>query len=380
MSKWISALITILVFFSFELTNADQQVNPIDIGVIYNLTGAQSTLDTFSANGAKLAATEINTHGGILGRPINLIIKDGETNPEAIRKIAKEFGENKNIVAVIGLSDTDMALAAIPTLAANKKLFITSGATGPELPNAAPQWVFLACFSDDEQANNAAIFSYLALGKKSALVIEQNDNSYAKLLTTHFTKSYLQIGGKIIAQKEFNHANDNLSAILKQFKNDNNQPDIIFLAAGPQMSFKMIKQIRDAGFKQPILGGDSLDSTNLDTQAAQDIGTIYFTTHAFIDKNNNNPRVQQFISTYQTTYQQLPDSSFAGLGYDTIGLLAKAITLAKSTDSSKIRAELLKMNNYEGITGTIDFSNHYIPKKTVTFIRFENGKRTVIKF
>lgn len=379
MSTWITRLLVMILSLHSITVMAAPAPSPIEIGVIYNLTGAQSSLDIFSANGAKLAASEINANGGILGRPIHLIIKDGESNLNTIKEIAKEFGKDKDVVAVVGLSDTDMALAAIPTLAMHHKLFITSGATGPELPNTAPEWVFLSCFSDDEQASSAAIFAFLSLGKKSALVIEQNDSSFARLLSDYFKRSFIQAGGTITATKEFNRQESNLSSKLKALKESPTQPEIIFLAAGPETAIQMIKQIRAAGFTQPIVGGDNLDSEDLDDQPAESIGVVYFTAHAFINPSSNDKKIQNFITAYKSTYGTLPDVSFAGLGYDVIKLLVKAIELAKSTDSNLIRIQLLKLK-YDGVTGAMDFSNHYIPKKTVTFVRFENGKRTAVTF
>lgn len=370
-------LIFLLTIFNC-CTFANAQTSPIVIGALYNFSGAQSLLDDFSVNGAKLAIDEINAAGGVLGRPLQLVIQDGETQAEIVKKAATTLANDKDIVAVVGLSDTDMALDAIPVLRAHKKLFITSGATSPQLPNAAPGWVFLGCFSDNKQAQAGADFAYQTLGK-TALVITQDDNSYAKLLHQYFQPEYTKLGGKIIAELQFNHQNSELSQKLRALKNSGVNPDVIYVAAGPQMGLKMVAQLREAGFKQPILGGDAFDSEELDKQPREQIGTLYFTTHAFVDRLNPKPNVQRFITAYQNAYQQLPDSSFAGLGYDVVHLLAQAITQANSTDPEKIRAALMHMQNFEGVTGRSDYENSYIPNKDITIMRFDKGKRELVK-
>lgn len=362
------------ICYSFAVMGASSSA--IKVGVIYNLTGRQSALDTYSANGAKLAAQEINARGGLLGRSLQLVIKDGQTDPATIKKIANNFGNNKDIAAVIGLSDTDMALAAIPTLAADKKLFITSGATSPALTRLAPGWVFLACFSDMQQAQKAAQFAYQTLHSKSALLLSQTDNSYAELLTKYFQKEYLAHGGRILKQVTFNLQNLAIAKQLKLLKKDGINPDIIYVAGGPVVVLKIIAQLRQAGFHQPVVGGDSLDSNRLLTEPVDLMGDIYFTTHAFIDKSNSDPHIQNFIADYEKAYRSAPDTSFSGLGYDTVMLLAEAIQNAQSTDPEQIRTALLKIHRFSGVTGTMGYTDtHYIPNKSVTVLHYQKGHK-----
>ena len=111
------------------------ETDPVYIGAIYNLTGSQSALDLPSARGAELAVAEANRAGGVLGRRIRLIVRDGETSPATIaRKTADILGTFPQTAALMGLSDSDMAVAAAPVAARAGRVFLTSGATSPLLP------------------------------------------------------------------------------------------------------------------------------------------------------------------------------------------------------------------------------------------------------
>ena len=61
-------------------TAASQSPPPIRIGAIYNLTGDQAPLDAPSLDGARLAVDRINARGGLLGRRVELLERDGQTN------------------------------------------------------------------------------------------------------------------------------------------------------------------------------------------------------------------------------------------------------------------------------------------------------------
>lgn len=356
-----------------KVVNADNA--PIEIGAIYNLTGEQSALDIPSLEGAKLAVTEINAAGGVLGRPLKLVAIDGKTQPAVITAEVKELTADKNIVAFMGLSDTDMAMAAIPAIAAVKKIFITSGATSPKLPAAAPGYVFLACFSDDQQATAAAEFAYEKLKVKTAYVLTEKDMEYAQLLARYFQQTFTKMGGKIIASDTFTHHAPDIKEQLNKIKSLAIKPDIIYLAAGPNAPL-IIKQIRAAGFTQPILGGDGFDSDEMLNLPANVSNGVYYTTHTLFANNKGDAQVQQFITNYQTTYHHLPENGFAGLGYDTVKLLAKAIQTANSTDTDKIRQALLQIKFFDVVTGMMSYvNNNPIPMKTVLIVQMQNGQR-----
>ncbi len=368
------ALLIFYWFLPVSYALSPPHPSPIIIGVIYNLTGPQRSLDIYSVRGAMLAVAQINAHGGVLDRPLQLIVQDGKSQPVAIRQAAENLAKNQNVTAVIGLSDTELAQAAMLSLA-NKKIFITSGATSSRLPEAAPGWLFLASSPDNEQAYAAAAFAVRKLKATQALLITQIDSQDTQLLGQHFEESYNKLEGKIVAHNQFTRDKPDISKQLAQVKLQETSPNVIYLAANPETTLELIKQIRKAGFNQPILGSDNFDLSNLEQLPLKLPGVLFFTTHAFIDARNPDPHVHQFINLFQSAYKQMPDNSFAALGYDTIRLLAKAISDAGSTDPDKVRNALLQVRDFTGVTGTIDYYQSPIPDKSITIIRLQGGQR-----
>ena len=64
---------------------------PIHIGAIYNLAGSQAALDSPSLDGARLAVDRINAAGGLLGRRVELLERDGQTDPALVRLDAEDL-------------------------------------------------------------------------------------------------------------------------------------------------------------------------------------------------------------------------------------------------------------------------------------------------
>lgn len=79
-TRLLFTLIIALTLLASACGGTTSKGTPIKIGMIYNMTGAQASLDVPSANGAKLAVKEINTAGGVLGRQLELVSYDGKTD------------------------------------------------------------------------------------------------------------------------------------------------------------------------------------------------------------------------------------------------------------------------------------------------------------
>jgi branched-chain amino acid transport system substrate-binding protein len=147
---------------------AESKVQPVKIGAVYNLSGAQASLGRPSLTGSILATEQLNSHGGVLDRRVELIAVDGETNPALIAKETKKLVHVAGISAITGLSDTTMVLAAAPVTEKARTVFLTSGATSPRVPIEFPKYYFMACFGDNTQAAAGAEYAFSTVGAKTA--------------------------------------------------------------------------------------------------------------------------------------------------------------------------------------------------------------------
>ena len=229
---------------------------PVVVGAVYDLTGAQAPLDGPSARGARLAAEQANRNGGILGRPVDLIVVDGESAPDVLRtRTAELLREHPTTAGLLGLSDTDMVLAAAPVAARARRVFLTSGATSPLLPAQVPEWLFLACFGDNVQAAAAAEWIFDARGARTASIAFSTSNDYTRLLQRYFATRFEQLGGRVVSTVGYDPVTVDASTIAALAP-----ADVVFLAAQPDDAVAVTSLLRAAGVTTPILGGDAFDS------------------------------------------------------------------------------------------------------------------------
>jgi branched-chain amino acid transport system substrate-binding protein len=359
---------------------AQQGGAPIKIGAIYNLTGGMASLDVPSANGAKLAAKEINDAGGVLGRKIDLVTYDGKTDAATIGNAATQLVESDKVKTMLGFSDSDMTLAAAPIAAKAGLPFVTSGATSPKLPDAVPTYLYLACFGDNVQAAAAAEYSYNDLKAKTAYLLIDKGMEYTLLLGKYFKERFTELGGQIVLEDTYQGGDKDFSAQITKLKGLATPPDILFIASGPDDVGVLVKQFRDAGVDKPIVGGDGYDTPLLIEIAGKGAENVYFTTHSLMDPQLGTDAVKKFMSAYQAEYKNPPENAFAALGYDTVKLIADSIKRAGSDDPKAILEALGKTKDFPGVTGSITYQpGSRIPQKGVTVILVKDGKFTLAK-
>lgn len=372
------ALVLALLFVAVIILSTPDtgSKDAIRIGAIYNLNGSQSSLDVPSAQGARLAVTEINERGGINGRLINFTLYDGKSNTTVIASAAKRLITDDHVQVIIGMSDSDMVLPAAHVAANEGIVFVTSGATSPLLPEQVPGYLYLTCFGDNTQGAVAAEFATSDLNAKNAVVVTDRSMEFTRLLSRYFTERFTSGGGNITGSLQYEGGSGKYSSEISKSAFGNTSPDVVFVACGPADCAAVIRAVRDAGISAPIIGGDSMDSPQLVTGVGEGSGRIYYTTHADISTSSTDRAVNDFIKRYYIEYSEEPDA-FSALGYDAVNVVAEA--LKKSPSSTDIRQGLSGIHDYDGLTGIISYRNQsQIPEKSVTVRGIING--TVVSF
>jgi branched-chain amino acid transport system substrate-binding protein len=346
---------------------------PVVIGAMYNLTGGQRNLDIPSSQGARLAVDLVNAAKGVLGRQVDLVLVDGETKPDVIDRETREVLRNQPAIAgFIGFSDTDVVLAAARVAAESHRVFLTSGATSPLLPEQVPEYLFLACFGDNVQAAAGADWAYDVLKARTVVVLFKQESTYAQLLHGYFETRFKELGGKVVAVEPNALNAEDIRAKIEKLP----AADLIYLAAQPDDVALAVPALRNAGIEAPILGGDGLDIGEAWEKVA-DARKIYFTTHAYLGPDNPDSTVKAFRAAFAKAYPDVEPDAFTALGYDAARLIMAAVENAGNSDPRAVRAALAATKNFDGVTGTISFvSGSQIPLKSVTIMKVDGGRQS----
>ena len=352
------------------------QEEPIRVAALYALTGGLSSLDGPSLKGAELHVEQINKAGGVLGRPLELVVFDTRTDQQVTATAAQE-AVSSDIVAGFGQSDTTFVMAAAPTFQEAGIPFVTSGATHPMLPAWVGDNMFMTAFGDDDQSYAIADYGYDTMGLRRVYVWTDNSMDFTRALTQFFVERFTERGGEIIDEDFFMMGDTDFSAQIARLEAVDPPPDAVFISAIPSEAGLSVRQIREAGITMPIVSGDGFDTQLVATVPGPELANdVFFSTHTYLA--DDRPEVQEFIDAYTAKFGHAPENSFAPLGYDAIGLIVNAIENAGVAEPAAIREAMAATRDYPAVTGTVSYTrDNMVPPKPVSIISVQGAEFNV---
>jgi branched-chain amino acid transport system substrate-binding protein len=357
---------------AIAMPTASHAADPIKIGMVVPLTGPIADAGRYGTLGAKLAVEEVNNAGGVLGRPLELVIEDDQSlNPATVLAFAK-LSDDKDIVAFLGPTRSTQIQSIAPSVKQVGRPVMIGG-TDPSLTLAGNPWFFRFRPNDTYTARVMSDFGLNKLGKKKWAIVHATDafGTNAKTLFTDALKS--QGVTPVLTEGQPNNSPD-YTAVALAVKQSGADVLATFITFEPDVAI-FARQLRQLGVNIVWLGSPSITTTT----ARKLAGATLFGTYAVADFHAEaNPEAKAFSEKYLAAYKTAPDF-FGSWPYDAVHVLAKAITAAGSTDPQKLRDALLAVKGYHGVEGTYSFDKNGDGLHGYNVVRNDNGNIVVEK-
>ena len=341
-----------------SLGTAGFAAEPIKIGVSGPFTGGSAPMGVSMRDGVKLAVTEINAKGGVLGRPLQLIERDEEAKNERGVQVAQELINKENVVATVGYINTGVALASQRFYEEAKIPVINNVATGSVItkqflpPEHKDNYIFRTSANDTIQS---AMIVDEAVNKRkfTKVAILADSTNYGQLGREDLEKSLGAKGIKPVAVEKYNLKDVDMTSQLLKAKQAGAQA-VLTYGIGPELA-QIANGMEKLNWKVPMIGSWTLSMGNFIDNAGKN-GDGALMPQTFI-QDGNTPKRKAFIEAYQKAYKvdRMPSPVSAAQGYDSIYLLAAAIKQAGSTEGPKIREAL--ENLHEKVEGVVTTYN-----------------------
>ncbi len=300
--------------------------------------------------GVDLAMEQINAKGGIDGRKIQLIERDDEDSTDQSMLIAHDFSKDYRMHLAITHISSHAAVPVAATYEFSNIIMMNPSATSLRLIKPSYRNIFRII------PNNELMGSYLAQyarrqGYKN-IIIYYARTEYGRDLANVFEKHAKTMGLNIVDRYSYLQQLGSYVTALENWKTLH-KFDAIFLAGTVPEAAIIVKQARQLNINAPIFGADALNSDGLiDIAGKAAEGVVALTTFSH---NKITPIVQQFTQEFHKKFGINPNQ-ISALGYDSLTLLAYGIENTHSEDATKIAAFFRQMKPWEGVDGTIVFS------------------------
>src|SRR6266498_2850688 len=141
MKQFASTTTRAAIVLAAGVTTAAAQ-DSIKVGVIQPLTGAFAASGNYVANGAKIAADEINAKGGVLGKKLELVIEDNKSNPTEAAAVAEKLIVRDKVPVMMGAWGSGFTLAIMPKLMEYKVPMLVETSSAGKITTSGNPWIF----------------------------------------------------------------------------------------------------------------------------------------------------------------------------------------------------------------------------------------------
>lgn len=342
----------------------------VKIGLNYELSGSVATYGQAMDKGTQLAIKQYNESDDAKYKIEAVSMDNKSDSAEAISIAEKLMGEG--VAMQIGPATSGDSIATYPSSENNKVPVLSPAVTqnGGMLKEdgTAYEYAWRICFEDSAQASAMAVFAK-DLGKTKAVVYSDAANDYAKGLAEDFVAKFEDLGGEVVAQENYTSGDTDFNAALSKIKELDF--DVLYVPGYYNESGLIIKQAREAGITQTILGPDGMDSPKLAELAGKEnLNDVYFTTaYTTVDASDE---LTSFIEAYKAEYDEEPDM-FSVLAYDATNLGLQA--LEEAGETGEALNEAIKNIEFTGLTGSFTFDEEHTPLKKVLVVELQNGEQ-----
>lgn len=335
---------------------------PITIGFGMALTGGLAPNGKAALLAMRIWQEEVNAHGGLLGRPVQLVYYDDQTNPATVPGIYTKLLDADKVDLVISGYGTNMIAPAMPIAIQHNRTFLglfgldvnsvfhyakyfsISPTGGPHPKEAFSQGFFAVAMQQDPKPKTLAIAGADAEFPRNAL---DGARSLARAA-----------GLSIVYDRTYPPSTVDFSPIARAIQHSN--PDLVFVASYPPDSVGMIRAASEVGLKPLIFGGGmvGLQSTAIKVQLGPLLNGVVNYDYWLPFGSMAAPEAMEFLQTYQ--------AKSAAAGVDLLGyylppfayaemqVLQQAIEGTGGLDQNKL-ADYLRTHTFKTIVGGITF-------------------------
>jgi branched-chain amino acid transport system substrate-binding protein len=380
MRKYASKMpLAALVLAAGLTTGADAQ-ETIKIGVIQPLTGAFAASGNYVANGAKIAADEINGKGGVLGNKIELAIEDNKSNPTEAAAVAEKLIVRDKVPVMMGAWGSGFTLAIMPKLMEYKVPMLVETSSAGKITTSGNPYIFrISPPSAVEAVAFAKMVDGLKIAKADFLVV---NNDWGRGAAEDFGKMFKEHNIKVGLVETMDPPAQDMSAQLAKIKASD--ADTLIITTAVEQLTLVFKQAAALGLKKRIITtGGSQNPDQLIEQAgaaANDTTHITFFTPWNPNVSADPAMAKAFIEEWKKRSYPFAGLTESFRGYDGIRTIAAAIAKAGKAEPEAIRAAFWQIE-LPGMNGMIKFNKSGPAGQEsgqsspgIYLIKIENGK------
>ncbi|MEU6086070.1 branched-chain amino acid ABC transporter substrate-binding protein [Streptomyces sp. NPDC047085] len=341
----------------------------VTIGIDAPLTGDLSALGLGIRNSVDLAAKQANKKNYVKGVTFKVEALDDQAQPSSGQTNATKFVGEKEVLGVVGPLNSSVAQSMQKVFDDAKLVEVSPANTSPDLTQGA-NWrtsksrqyksYFRTATTDAIQGPFAAQYVYNKAKKTKAFVIDDK-KTYGAGLAGTFTDEFKKLGGKIVGTEHINPDTKDFSAVATKVKNSGAQ--VVYYGGEYPQAGPLSKQIKAAGAKIPLVGGDGIYADDfIKLAGASGTGDLATSVGAPVETLDS---AKEFVANYKAAGYKEAYAAYGGYSYDSAWAIIEAVKKVvddnggKLPDDARAKVTAAMQNvSFDGVTGKVSFDEY----------------------
>jgi len=367
--KIIIPIVAVTILFS----SCTSVKPPIQLGFVGGLTGSGSNLGVDGMYGALLAVEVINAQGGVMGRNIELIIKNDQNSPEQALIVDQELLDS-GCNLIIGHMISSVAVSAVPYINENNALLVSPTIAKDDLSMIDDHFIRVIP-SNITQANLLSVtISQLDIENLGILYSTNNTlfaNTFINAIDNRASDSKTKIGASVSFDVDEDLDYEQLVTGLKAL--DIN--DLLIIASGDEVAefaqfFNLLSY-----YPQVFLPAWAM-TNDLIIKGGKTVDGFYGVNYIQLD--SLSPDYLQFEAIYKEEHGSYPSFS-AIMAYESVMLVVHAMKSVQSEDPMEIKAEITENNSYHGVFGDLIIDQYGDANRQIDLFRISDGQFEMVQ-
>lgn len=344
---------------------------PIIIGGIISTGEGRASYNMLLKKAADLRIMQINEAGGINGRELVMVWREGECDRQSAAKMAEGLIKDDRVKVILTGTCREGTLGVGDVTAPNRILQIAPGGRGPEI-SLMGDYIFHFVPPDTGEAQALANFLETKEDKRVFVITEKDGCALSisrifaqkykgEIVERLFDKGRIGLGDELaeLQQSKFNHLLLNV-----------NSPAILNL---------IFTHLADIGYTGTILGNQATTDLLEEKVYQKNLASYEEVVGVRFVTDLAHPRFQEFIESYQEYYDEKPTHMhYMATTADAIDVLANVLTNASKIDNTRILRDGMSIVQHVGFSGAITFDENGDVRNHHAVFRYDGSRFNIL--
>ena len=369
---WAAAGVAVLLAAA-----AAEAAEPIKIGLSMPLTGGLAGGGKSALLGMQVWAEDVNAEGGLLGRPVQLVFYDDQSNGANVPGIYSKLLEVDKVDLVVSAYATNQIVPAMPIVMQKNLVFMALFGTGVNDKFHYDRYFQILPNGKETRFGPSLGFLETAMTmepKPRTIALAGADAEYAQTVIAGAREKIKELGLEIVYDRSYPPANVDFAPVVRAIQATN--PDVVYIASYPPDSVGIVRAAHEAGLKTRMFGGGmiGLAFAPVKAQLGPLLNGIVSYDVYVPEPTMKFSGIEEFLGKYRVKAAAegvdplgfyLPPFAYAELE-----ILGEAIAKTGGLDQAKIAA-FIHANAFHTIVGDVKFAeNGEWEKSRILFVQY----------